>query len=555
MDVEDTADGFTQKALLLQHSDEVWLERSRSGLEHARWTFSAAAEMATLRVALGVERAPPQLPEVDDLVSAEGRMIELAQEGLRRASDSAQPDGRQDLSCKLASEFDQQGEVPLLLLQNLSVGEQIEFQACALETASRIRYSVNAPLSQRAEQLLSCPLTDETQSRVSMEVQMLHRTLRAAGYMRLKSAPSPEPADARGTVNHETANWPRPYACALRPQAEMDLTARLKRKKGPTKLVNAKRGLEYRPVPKVGSTMMRHLLPCLQPGEWREERQGSPDERQAFSPAKILVLQRDPISRFAAALEEVMARVFLQRCPEGPCNRERDGFDQEEVEESMEPTRWYPVAKRLYRSQTFQEASLRELVRAAALDFSCNAKFYASEHFASQASLQQQGAVPPGTQVLMWDLEDLGVSLEEVLESDLVKTVLGDDRRLVDSQALQSCLGEEQAVNTMRVLKRNFARGGRNRACRLHAQRSAADAAAKKHDSFAHLSLKGGLARNRVCMSDTNITNHHDSSLLPSTDELITAVERDQPTLTLLNAAYGQDLLCQSAQHQSAGIG
>ena len=60
----------------------------------------------------------------------------------------------------------------------------------------------------------------------------------------------------------------------------------------------------------------------------------------------------------------------------------------------MEPTRWYPVAKRLYRSQTFQEASLRELVRAAALDFSCNAKFYASEHFASQASLQQQGAVP-----------------------------------------------------------------------------------------------------------------------------------------------------------------
>jgi hypothetical protein len=40
------------------------------------------------------------------------------------------------------------------------------------------------------------------------------------------------------------------------------------------------------------------------------------------------------------------------------------------------------------------------------------------------------------------------------------------------------------------------------------------------------------------------IVNHKHLSLLPSTEQLVDAIESDQPTLTTLQAAYGQDLLC-----------
>ena len=113
----------------------------------------------------------------------------------------------------------------------------------------------------------------------------------------------PEPTEVQGAANHETRLWPRPQACTHRPKKMIDLQERLLNPRQ-TKLVNAKRGLEFRPVLKVGSTLMRHLLPCLQPGEWEDV----PQNTSVRKGSTVLVLRRDPISKFAAALGEVMAR-------------------------------------------------------------------------------------------------------------------------------------------------------------------------------------------------------------------------------------------------------
>ena len=91
----------------------------------------------------------------------------------------------------------------------------------------------------------------------------------AAGYLRFDDPASermdPEPMQSQGGANHETRMWPRPHACASRPANMIDLQERLLNPRQ-TKLVNAKRGLEYRPVLKVASTHVHahaHAHACI----------------------------------------------------------------------------------------------------------------------------------------------------------------------------------------------------------------------------------------------------------------------------------------------------
>merc|ERR1740117_1841931 len=272
VDMEDTADGFAKRVLLLQTSEAIWSERSRRGLEHVAWTLSAAAEVSTLRVG-----------------------PELEQEGLRG--------GKLGTSCSgLAAELLQHGEQALR-------GQRVAGQACALETASELRARTLPPTWSKDAHLYSCPLANEGRQEASSKLRLLHRTMLAAGYVRFDDPASerldPAATHVQGAANHETRLWPRPQACTHRPKKMIDLQERLLNPRQ-TKLVNAKRGLEFRPVLKVGSTLMRHLLPCLQPGEWEDV----PQNTSVRKGSTVLVLRRDPISKFAAALGEVMARVF-----------------------------------------------------------------------------------------------------------------------------------------------------------------------------------------------------------------------------------------------------
>ena len=163
----------------------------------------------------------------------------------------------------------------------------------------------------------------------------------------------------------------------------------------------------------------------------------------------------------------------------------------------------------------------------------------------------------------IFDLESLGGSLEDLLASDLVEAVLGGPAPTGALPDLQMCLGNFQAVNANRMLASGAALA-RARARRV--QRSQAAAATSllrraeqegpegpEGESAPGLSISLGeimlrsnftTASNATATDNDGIVNHKHLSLLPSTEQLVDAIESDQPTLTTLQAAYGQDLLC-----------
>merc|ERR1740117_756937 len=208
--------------------------------------------------------------------------------------------------------------------------------------------------------------------------------------------------------------------------------------------------------------MMHHVLPCLQPGEWKEVQQNT----RSPSNMTLLVLQRDPISRFASGVVELMERIFRQQCPEGPCNSERDKFEVKSVTANVkQATLWFPMAKALFSNSSeedFEPASLRRLVRAAALDASCNLNYYGSEHFASQTGLQLQGEMKPGMQADFFDLDELGESIEQLLTSNFIKTVLGKSKP-PSKEDLETCLGSVGTANVQVLLTNLDRRRGGHR--------------------------------------------------------------------------------------------
>ena len=166
-----------------------------------------------------------------------------------------------------------------------------------------------------------------------------------------------------------------------------------------------------------------------------------------------------------------------------------------------------------------------------------------------------------------FDLEALGSSLEDLLGSDLVEAVLGGPAPTGALPDLQMCLGNFQAANANRMLASGAVLA---RARALRVQRTQAAAAtwlatrqtdqdgAPEGEAAAGLSLgeimlrsRGTTASNATATEsgggsgdNDGIVNHKHLSLLPSTEQLVDAIESDQPTLTTLQAAYGQDLLC-----------
>lgn len=523
VDVEDTAAGFAQRVILLQENEKLWDSKSIRGLQHAELHFTFAAEKSALRSTFGLEAGEkqeepivPSIPLVDAFAKPNDRMIELAQDGLHAAKTPA--------CITLADDFKQDGEKALF------VDHGIGLQACALETA--FERPDASPPDMGDEQLFSCPLTNQKAAQVSEEVRELHRNMLGAGYVRFDQPQlrrlDPAPINMQGGGGHESRRWPRPGMCEHRPEDVLDLQARILRP-SLTKMVNWKRGFEYRPMLKAGSTMMRRVLPCLQPGEWKEVQQN----RHSPPNMTLLVLQRDPISRFASGVAELMERIFRQQCPEGPCNFERDRFVLKSATASVKKaTLWYPLAKQLFAGsadgQDFEPASLRRLVRAAALDASCNLNYYGAEHFASQTGLQLQGEMEAGMQAHFFDLDELGESIEQLLKSNFIKAVLGKSKP-PSREDLETCLGSAGVAN-VQVMLTNMDRerqGHRRTANDISSRTTLADVPE---------------------LSMSNMTNHHADVKLPSTAQLVAAVQADPATHLILRAMYAQDFACNDVQ-------
>ena len=136
-------------------------------------------------------------------------------------------------------------------------------------------------------------------------------------------------------------------------QPRIDLRRRQKRP-ALQKLVNRKRGLEFRPILKASSTFLNSFLPCLQPGEWEPVHVM---QRMASNHTAFVVI-REPVKRFASALSEVARRVFAGQCPGGPCSNAPAGAPHADFYYTSGPkdtadalartTSWYQHALRIY---------------------------------------------------------------------------------------------------------------------------------------------------------------------------------------------------------------
>ena len=115
---------------------------------------------------------------------------------------------------------------------------------------------------------------------------------------------------------------------------------------------------------------------------------------------------REPLQRFASALLEILRRALRGICPEGPCDEERDGFNQHAREKLEEATVWHRVALDMDRDSATTPGSpaheawlgkVAEVVRAMIIDASCNLEYYAAEHLLTQTTLLRQGEMLDGS--------------------------------------------------------------------------------------------------------------------------------------------------------------
>ena len=146
---------------------------------------------------------------------------------------------------------------------------------------------------------------------------------------------------------------------------------------------------------------------------------------------------REPINRFAAALIEILRRIFKGVCPAGPCDGPRDFYFTSGMDDSADNlaryTSWYRHALRLHRgdvSGADRPQVLRELLTAVVTDTSCLLDYYGAEHFMTQMQLASQGtpldAALPAEQVRLVRLGDVGRSADELALGDFLRAIGAD---------------------------------------------------------------------------------------------------------------------------------
>ena len=240
-------------------------------------------------------------------------------------------------------------------------------------------------------------------------------------------ADEPEADDL--AVTYESVSWPKPAKCDFVDSVRMNPARRLQRQTL-YKLRNPRAQLEFRPVLKAGSTFLKNLLPCLQPGQW-EQVQASTFVPRNFS---VFAVVREPIERYVSAVMEVLRRPLTGMCPDGPCNKDGDLFVLSDVHAQLRQTStWFEEALDLQRmtaappEMDARKAWLGKVSKMlyTMLDTSlCNVQHYASEHFMTQMALLQQGQLwNNASSFTLLTLETIGHSAEDLLSSPLLRLI------------------------------------------------------------------------------------------------------------------------------------
>ena len=378
----------------------------------------------------------------------------------------------------------------------------------------------------RRDVLFRCPLSPSKDEQTSQEVLAAHWRMASSGFDWQWMESPPEVPESIGAF-FETALWPKPVVCLRNQTLHQNLRERAKNPRL-MKFINHQKRLEFRPVLKAGSTTTHHILKCLQPGQWSPVQQNE-DLPNGY---QTVALVRNPIDRFAAALSEVMVRTFEGKCPEGDCDWERDKYRPQLTPAMIESaTKWYAYAKAIFdkgSGSAPSEGALVHLVRAAVEDASCNIQYYAAEHFATQTALLAQGHTD-GASGQMFQLETLGTTTDELLNSTFVRHLLGDDPA-PPVQQFEECLTKEALAVQAALLRPR-----------------------KTSPQARKASVQKLLRASEFSAGSMINYNHHNSSLLPGTVPIAEAIRGDAATLAMLRSIYMQDYLCLPPYYREIG--
>lgn len=241
----------------------------------------------------------------------------------------------------------------------------------------------------------------------------------------------------RGYATYESPAWVKPSECSTLPDEEWTESNnkyyyQYQPDRAPvyiTKQVFNEYHFEFHDNWKVASTSFGSYLPC---------EYGSADSVSMESDVpegyKTVAAVRNPLSRFASAVGELLQRSVNHYCPVGYC-QEKDSYGTNTLDKLAHQTTWYNMicnsTELVYNDEeghfetkptcSFDMDLLPEVVTAFVHDKTCNYYSYAAEHFTSQAAFvtQQSG----GAKAL-----DVVLRLEEVDEGLAeLATTLGKD--------------------------------------------------------------------------------------------------------------------------------
>jgi hypothetical protein len=261
---------FARLALEFQLRPSLHRQAQRRGLEHARQFFSLEAQCESLSVILGL-RSPPSTP------SKVGRVQELA-----------------DGTSVFASPMKSEARTPQAVLESAGatwsqlgadgdqadVMESVEFQLSPENTSTESARQ-NIVFTERAREVLRCPLrssndSHRSASNVTASLLNFHAYLINTGYSIMPNTRSNWPE--LSPIVFESGDWPKPATCITHARSTLDPVVHLLERKL-VKHVNHRRQVEIHQVWKGGSTMIGPLLHCLQPGEWEDVPQRTPERK------------------------------------------------------------------------------------------------------------------------------------------------------------------------------------------------------------------------------------------------------------------------------------
>lgn len=218
----------------------------------------------------------------------------------------------------------------------------------------------------------------------------------------------------RGYATFESSAWPKHESCLVLKDEDWSAAAGYFKYRDDSvpdsvqRLQSTNFDLQFNLNWKVASTSLPSYLAC-EYGHFDATNTSGP----VRSGDRVVFAVRDPVTRFASAMEELLQRSVNAFCPGGECTFERDYWQgNTTLEHFAHQTSWYQ-----YVADGYNATLLNDVVKGFVLDTACNYYTYASEHFTTQSTfITQNGGKAADTDTVV-KLESIEEDLSDLAQS------------------------------------------------------------------------------------------------------------------------------------------